>query len=382
MNKNMNASKDITLKDIVTILTNVGDAPLPVDFGNTTNSLQDGDVKPLVSVSSWIKLIFQKWKDVVQVMGVNDNSIYVPIMMCIDPNYETLELGKKSKYIDNLRNHLCKEVSKNEVFEKLGYKKLGWKKNVVVSAVKENEFIMEILRLLVDYFNINIFIIDDAERQIQVHYNEGYYSPFKENIFLLKTKIGFDLIILRNVVSSINYNDDFLQEFIKVHEKKFICLSYNQNNDAKIIRPFEQLEVGKQDIKYKDDISDIFYKQMKLNTIQEIAGEFNISIKMGKKFKTKNILYEEIKEKIASGEIDISKISKKIQISDPDNKITKSESKSESESESGSESENESESEKVKCKKQTKVQMAKLKKNVDVSSSENSEESSTESDSS
>jgi hypothetical protein len=297
-------NNNITLKEIVSYLTNIDDEMHIVESTNHPNSLQNGDIESIDNFGDWIKSIFKKWKDDIKVMGIQDNSIYSPVMTCIDSKFEELELSEKKKYMLGLRSHLRKEINRTEIFEQYGYKKLGWKKNILTSTLNLGDQTMEILRLLADYFNINIFVIDNDDRQIQIHYSDGHFSPFKENVFLMKTKTGFDLIIFKNMISTINYNDSFLREFIKIHEKNLICPSYDLTKDANVIRPFQILKAGTQNIESEDNINDVFCKKMKLDQIQKFAKEYGIPIKMGKKFKTKNILYEEIKEKLHSKGID------------------------------------------------------------------------------
>ena len=306
----------ITLEEIVTHLTSIGDEPCAtIDIGNYPTSLQDGDIESINNFSDWIKSIFKKWKDDIKVMGLHDNLMYVPIMTCIDVKFRELELAEKKKYINNLQVHLCKEISKNDIFESFEYKKLGWKKNNLVAMIKSSEQTMEILKIIADYFNINIFVIDNEERQIQIHHGMGQYSPFRENVFLIKTKTGFDPMCFSgesitprldtdNETMSVNYNDSFLREFIQTHEKILICPSYDLKKDAAVIRPFSLLKAGELVVEYEEDVDDVFCKKMKLNKIQKIAKKCGIPIKMGKKFKTKNILQEEIKEKLQNGDVE------------------------------------------------------------------------------
>jgi len=303
----INMSNNLTLEEILSYLTSINDEIYVVDTGNYPNSLQAGDVESITNLGDWIKLIFKKWKDGIKVMGLHDNSIFVPIVTCIDSKFKELEITEKKKYIENLQAHLCKELNKTDIFESFDYKKLGWKKNNLISMIKSGEPTMEILKIMADYFNINIFVIDNDERQIQIHQSIGQYCPFKENIFLIRTKTGFDPLMFSNEMMSINYNHSFLREFIKTHEKILICPTYDLKKDANVVRPFNLLKAGQKKDEIEEDMDDVFCKKMKLDKIQKIAKKHGIPIKMGKKFKTKNILYEEIKEKIENGDIDTSK---------------------------------------------------------------------------
>jgi hypothetical protein len=309
-NNKLKEKSQLTLQEIVSFLTNVEETYDQVT-GNYPSSLQAGDKENVSNFGNWIKSIFSKWKNDIKILGVHNNSIYVSIMSCIDSKFDDLDISQQKKYIDELKARLYSEVTKTDIFETYGYKKLGWKKNNLLSILKNNDQTMEILRLLADHFNINIFVIDNEEQQIQIHYNEGEFCPFKESVILLRTKTGFDPIIYKNNITTFNYNNSFFCEFMENSMNKLVCPSYDLKKDADMIRELKILKAGQKNEEIEDTVEDIFYKKMKLDKIQNFAKEYGIPIKMGKKYKTKNILYEELKEKLNNKGLDYAQVFKK-----------------------------------------------------------------------
>jgi hypothetical protein len=312
---------EITLKSIVEYL-NSTDKP---DLDNADDNkkeenditlnlpvpLPPGDIEKPEQFSEWLKSIFIQWNNKIQRIGISGGTLYDAIFYCIDSKFENLTPQKQQEYLKNIRTTCYKKLSKstkknsnsdkNDLFQEYDYVKLGWKKTTIVSIFKNGEQTMEVLRFFTDYFCINIILIDPDDRQIQLHFgHNSKFCPFKETVILIRTKKGADPVISEDIDKRTwNYNDDFFKEFLDKYRKQFICPSYTLNKNEDIYRPFILMKPRDDESDEEiEKITDVLNKSMKLDKIQVYAKKYGISIKMGKKYKTKQMLCEEIKNKI------------------------------------------------------------------------------------
>lgn len=346
---------EITLKLIVSELSSIDNTHIEKNIDseliNYPTALSVSDTESPSQFSEWLKSIFIKWENSIQRIGILGSDMYSAILYCVDPKFETLSLVKQKEHLKVVRNECHKEIlnartrvkkdskkkkinkkkddsdsdhseidiieSDNEIDEKKkndkkikadffqdhGYKKLGWKKSNILTLLKNGIESLEMIRVLVDYLCVNIFIIDSDDKQIQVHYGiEQSFCPFKETIFLIRTKTGFDPIVGKDVDKKTwNYNDIFFREFINTHKQSFTCPTYSQKENIDQIRDFKMKSIRDIDDSSSSDdesLDNVLNKNMKLEQLQKYAKKFGISTKVGKKQKAKQLLYEEIKKRL------------------------------------------------------------------------------------
>lgn len=304
----------ITLQSLVEQLTSETDSkrkydPDSLDMINYPKALPHGEQESPETFTPWLKSIFKTWSDDVQRIGINGSTLYHSIFYCIDPKFEKLTSEQQIKYFYNIRFLLCKELLKidktnNNMFYAFGYKKLKWKKNNLIALIKSGDATMEIFRFFADYFSINIIIVDNDDQQIQIHYNdEPKFCPFMETVILIRTQTGFDPIIsVDKDKRTWNYNDDFFRQFLKKHSKLFMCPTYYQDPKEEPTRPFVMSKVREKKETVEMTLKNINSQYMRLCVLQAYASKLKIPIKMGKKFKTKVMLTEEIQKKLIEQE--------------------------------------------------------------------------------
>jgi len=259
---------------------------------------------------AWVNSILG---DKVKRLGMRTGSIYEVLFTCIDDTFYKLNALQQKNYIDIAKSTFVKDINgrKNkedkkkgkediQIFQDFEYKKLGWTKSYIVSLIKNDQQTIEIFRFFADYFTINIIVIDTDERHIQIHYGASEkFCPYKENILLIRTNVGFEPIVCESETIW-NYNNKIFKKFIDKNEQFFVCPSYSIKEGSDKTRPFIKSSLEEEDKEITENVSDIFNKKMKLDKLQQYAKEYNISTKMGKKYKTKPMLFEELREKIKS----------------------------------------------------------------------------------
>lgn len=247
----------------------------------------------------WMKSIFIKWNNEVMRMGTINGTMYDAIFYCIDPLFKLLTSQEQKKYVTNVCTLCYKELNKIDkkinMFQDFGYKKLGWKKSTLTYLLKKEQASIEVIRWFVDYFEINIILVDADDQDLQLHYSDGKLCPYKETIIIVRTKTGFDPLI-NNDKYSWNYNDSFLKQFIDKYKTKFICPSYSQTGKDPITRSLELLLLKETKEINQEELQDVFNKDMDLSQLQKYAKKYGIPIKMGKKFRSKQMLKDHLKK--------------------------------------------------------------------------------------
>jgi len=268
---------------------------------NYPPALQQGVIEKPDEFDVWLKSIFSKWNKQIARIGTYEGTLYSAIFRCIDPKFVTLTSPEQSKYIQEACTYFVKKINKPDkkknIFQEFGYNKLDWKKTLLTSLFKNKTESLEIIRFFVDYFEINIILIDSDDQMIQCHYSEYKFCPYKECVIIVRTKTGFDpLIDIKNKKNTWNYNDSFLKEFINKYHKVFVCPTYSKVKDANNVRPFEMMLLREIKIVHKEELQDVFNKDMDLAHLQKYAEKHGVPIKMGKKFISKQMLKDSLKK--------------------------------------------------------------------------------------
>ena len=149
-------------------------------------------------------------------------SLYYSVLAQLIKNYEKFPLKDQLNYITKLRDKLIIYVSNGDIMQSQEYDKLGWNKKDVTNSLiqfKSNKLVM---KLIADYFNINIFVLNIVEDKMYVVSENDYYDMFRSNIFIVFNVDTFEPLIYSDS-NLLEYNSSPIKKLITV-DKHFIIL--------------------------------------------------------------------------------------------------------------------------------------------------------------
>lgn len=128
-------------------------------------------------------------------------SILSSILTCLHNSFNSKQIAEQSSYINYIYGKLNKSFSNNQDIIN-NYKQYSWTKNTVEKDLKDFNVNSITLKIISDYFHVNIFVLNFADDNLS--YIGGHcFVPFKKNIFL-------------------SYLDDIFNP-IFFNEDKFLC---------------------------------------------------------------------------------------------------------------------------------------------------------------
>lgn len=259
---------------------------------------------------------------------LNENiSLYYCILSSVSEKFQTSTTEIQFNYIKTLREKLILFISNVQTFKMNNYNTLGWTKKDVITYLSQFKTNKIILKLLADYFSINIFVLNIIEDKIFSISDNESYDMFRLNIFLTLNGDTFELLshnnkkifdhttsIVNRIISiykpiiltfNIDLNNDLTHAFtIKLDNlNKYIN---NENEYDEIVPAESDANAYVKDVETNNlidakQVGVVFTvsQKMKLDELQEIAKKFNIAVekeaKTGKtKQKTKQELIQEI----------------------------------------------------------------------------------------
>ena len=149
-------------------------------------------------------------------------SLYYSILAQLIKNYEKFPLKDQLNYITKLRDKLIIYISNDDIMRDQEYDKLGWNKKDITNSLiqfKSNKLVM---KLIADYFNINIFVLNIVEDKIYVISENDYYDIFRSNIFVVFNIDTFEPLIYSDS-NVLEYNSGPIKKLFTV-DKNFIIL--------------------------------------------------------------------------------------------------------------------------------------------------------------
>ncbi len=322
---------------------NYRDTKITSDLPTKLRSYFDPFIKEFIRHSSLLKL-----------SSTNENisAYYCILKLCI-PKFEEFTQQQQIDYIKCLREKLIAYVSNTEIFKTNGYEKLKWNKKSIIQSLVQFKLTKITLKLMADYFSVNIFILNIQEDKLYVVSGNDFYDMFRFNVFVSLNNETFEsLTYLKNGL--LEYNNVLVKKIISIHKNIVILFDTNLNettNDSELeftikLDTFNIIIVNKEneydeiilsemdenayvrDIEVKknnhneqnklldnttitandntentdNNATGIVFNvslKMKLDVLQDMATKLNIDINKGlangkKKLKTKNELVEEI----------------------------------------------------------------------------------------
>lgn len=290
-------------------------------------------------------------------------TMYFSIMSQLFPNFYKLPQDKQLMYITKLRDRLVIYISNDTIFIENGYDKLQWNKKDTLNSLVQFKSNKIVLKILADYFQINIFIVNILEDKIYVISSNDYYDMFRQNIIISCHEENFEHVTYSGK-HLLDYTSEPIKKLLNV-EKSFICFinpsinnkdyipfrimfdnfdkfidvkedeqkiesntetvddtlvnNYdeiypNESDDVEYVKDIESDNIG---IKQNNDNDEVVFNissKMKLDEVKAIAEKLLIdttkNVNGKKKPKIKNELIKDIQDKLKS----ISNISMEINL--------------------------------------------------------------------
>ena len=222
-------------------------------------------------------------------------SLFYSILFCINVNFAQMEQHEKESKIYEFRNKILKDIYGKDLYKKYKYKNIGWSMDDIRYLLKNFKNDWKMLRLLSDFLNINIFLLDIGLDSIYSIYSEEKFNKFKENVFIVCYNEVFEPLVyldnklwnlnmkpfkkLINVNSSLitSHSADYSQPLLKVggkasgpmkkkfqidtedleiYLKKYNLIDNNNNNNKDSLKDDNFEEVGAESEVYHDKIKE------------------------------------------------------------------------------------------------------------------------------
>lgn len=259
------------------------------------------------------------------------------LLVILDSNFDFMLNKRKNELINSIRQKMCYDLVEKNYYNKFGYtRKKKFKREKLQKYLMDLKINIDlekytsVRKYIVDYFNINLFILSDDE--IDCLYtekdNNGFFR-YRPTVILYKVNDIFYPVIKNEICNErlyLDYNNDkdIIEELLD--DLKDTITYYENTDDKKKINEKsddesldndnesldnnnESLDNEKSDNTVSSNINieykkkEINYNKMKLNEIHKICKEYDIDInkiseKTGKTIKkTKKELIENIKNK-------------------------------------------------------------------------------------
>ncbi len=194
------------------------DTKITSDLPTKLRSYFDPFIKEFVRHSSLLKL-----------SSNNENiSAYYAILKSCMPKFEDYTQQQQIDHIKCLREKLIAYVSNTEIFKTNGYEKLKWNKKSIIQSLVQFKLTKITLKIMADYFSINIFILNISEDKLYVVSGNDYFDMFRFNVFVTLNNETFEsLTYLKNGL--LEFNNALVKKIISIHKNIIILFDTNLN---------------------------------------------------------------------------------------------------------------------------------------------------------
>ena len=196
---------------------------LPLEVNDDTQfvALQQNSVRHISKLPANLDNIFSKFLPDMSRIGVmkyslssnkgdkNKISLLSSVLSCVKDDFILQSSQVQQVYVSQLNNNLVGMVNSDK-YTDFGYKKLGFKQNELISQIKGYQNTDIILRVIADYFHINIFLLNISMDQVLVANNS---NTFKKNILLI--------LLNQNSTNGTNADDDSFEPVFYKNGKIF-----------------------------------------------------------------------------------------------------------------------------------------------------------------
>lgn len=282
---------------------------------------------------------FVRHHTITNLSNSNDNvSVYYSVLRLCVPKFEEYSETEQINYILALRGKLIAYISDNDVFKMNGYENLKWNRKVIIESLMKFKATKLTLKVIADFFSINIFILNILEDKLYAVSGNDFYDMFRLNVFICLNNETFEpLTYLKS--GCLEYKNTLVKKIVSIHKNIVILFNTNMEDNTEIEFVIKQDTFNIPSITNKENdyddvvISEVDYVKdvetkdnnsvevtpepvscttdskvqgivfnvslkMKLEELQTMAQKLNIDIEKiqnnKKKCKTKNELVEDI----------------------------------------------------------------------------------------
>lgn len=167
-------------------------------------------------------------------------TLYRSILFLLVSEFSKKDDETQDKYISKLRNNLTYYVSN---LSTLSYTDFGWSKKDIVNSIIQYKANKIILKILADYFNVNIMIINIVDEKIYIISENSIYDIFRPTVFLSYYNNIFEPLSYNNELV-LNNDHELLKKLINVNRHLLILMDINAktNNFYKVDIQLKNLE--------------------------------------------------------------------------------------------------------------------------------------------
>lgn len=181
-------------------------------------------------------------------------SLYYSILNHIVNDFHKLSLKDQLNYITKLRDKLIIFASTPEIMQSQEYDKLGWIKKDLMNSLVQFKTNKLVIKLIADYLNLNIFILNVVEDKMYVISENDFYDMFRSNMFLVFNDDIFESLVYSNT-KLLDYNSGPIKKLVTVDKNLIILMDSNLSEHNPIIFNVKLSNINK------------YIKQLKINTI-------------------------------------------------------------------------------------------------------------------
>ena len=246
------------------------------------------------------------------------NTFIYSLLVLLDTNFDFMLNKRKSELIDAIRKKMCYDLIEKNYYSKFGYtRKKKFKREKLQKYLMDlninidSEKYISVRKYIVDYFNINVFIISDEKVEcIYTEKDNNGLFKYRPTI-LLYTNDNVFYPIIKNVICNdklyLDYdnNKDIIDELLTYIDTPITYYEHSSVDDISCITSTENNKNHTEytNINIECKKKHINYEKMKITELHKLCNESEIDIyktseKTGKKIKkTKLELISDIKNK-------------------------------------------------------------------------------------
>lgn len=183
-------------------------------------------------------------------------SFMCSVMFALDTSLIRMNKQSLISYFLNLKDKMLVDFEKEKLYEKFGFKKLGIKKEDIISNISNFKDEIPFMLFLSEYFSLNLYIVECAAEKIYIAYNEQKMNKYKNSVVILHMEEYWEpLLFEKNGIWK--YNNPIIYGLIRNNLDKVqrVCLNV-------IGKPTMDIYVGEEDLSkylsFKKDIKKEF----------------------------------------------------------------------------------------------------------------------------
>lgn len=160
-------------------------------------------------------------------------SLYYSILVCIIKDFRTVSVADQLILINKLREKIILFLTNEDTFKNYDYEKLGWIKKDIINSFVQYKTNKLVLKVIADYLNINMFILNIIEDKIYVISENDSYDMFRRSIFLVFNEDNFEpLLYLDNAI--LDYFSAPIKKLVTVDKNLLLIMNTSMANEQQI----------------------------------------------------------------------------------------------------------------------------------------------------